>query len=191
MDKIFGKKVLIDSCILIYYHDDLYSAETQKLIDILRKNNEILISDVSGFEVFKNCQEWKNIEKYEELLNTFDSFPVDRPALMNAATLYYLYKKSGNINKQDERINPKNKLTGDLIIGGSVLSYQNCLLLTSNKKDFPAPCWKLIAEHIIGEAPNEIKVYLLEPNMENIKSDVPVYDPIDWPGRERKYKFRG
>jgi hypothetical protein len=109
-----------------------------------------------------------------------------------------LYKKSGRINyKQEaesEMIDSKDKLTGDLIIGGTVISYQNHVLLTANKKDFPAPYWKTTAKHTLTTTKNkEILLYLIEPIMDEINKTLNSMpkEPETWPSRQNNYKYRG
>lgn len=192
MDKIKNRKIIVDSCILIYYFEDLDKGETKRLINSFKRNNNtILMSAISVFEVFKNRQTSKEIKKYENLLNSVDDIPIDSPILMNAATLYYLYKKEKDDKNsiKEKNVDPKDRLTGDLIIGGTVLSYENYLLLTANKKDFPDPFWDTIATTEIGK--NAIKVYLIQFNIQLLPKETPLIDPKDWKTKERKYFPRG
>jgi len=188
MDKIKNRTIVIDSCVLIYFFEDNDEGETRELINDIRRNgNTILMSAISVFEVFKNRQTEEKAKEYENLLNSIDDIPIDSPVVMNASTLYYLYKKNKENNK-NRPLDPKDKLTGDLIIGGTVLSYENHLLLTANIKDFPSPFWETIATAEIGN--NHIKLYLLQFSYKSIPQEIPLTDPKDWKTKGRSYFFR-
>jgi len=193
MDKIIDKKIVIDSCVLIYFCEDNDGGKTEELINMLKENNNgIFMSDISGFEVLKNRQDSEKSINYEKLLNSIEGIPVDSPVFMNAATLCYLYKKIRKVTcREGEEMDPKDKLTGDLIIGGTVLSYENYLLLTSNKKDFPEPYWEVIATGEVGSV-EKIKIYLMRPNIAALLSEIQTMEDIKmWPTKKRMHGFRG
>ena len=199
MDTIKYKKIVLDSCILIYACDQETKEECIKFLQQLIKNrNKITYSSFSAFEVLKNRQRRENEKEYTDLLNDIYRIPVDSPTLANAATLHFLYEESGRINKKknlkENLVDLKDKFTGDLIIGGTVISYDNHLLLTANKKDFPEPYWKSIYEYEIKTANNiKIKIYLLDPVMEEIekKLEKEIVSPDDAPSRQNSYEYRG
>ena len=194
-----NKKIVLDSCILIYACD----SETKEscisfLQQLLKNGNKITYSSFSAFEVIKNRQRRDNEKEYTNLLNNLYRIPIDSPVLSNGATLYFLYEESGRINKKKnlkkDLVDLKDKLTGDLIIGGTVISYENHLLLTANKKDFPEPYWKSVFEYEINKKDeSKIKIYLLDPVMEEIKKKLEkeIVSPEDTPSRQNSYGYRG
>lgn len=196
---IKNKKIVLDSCIFIYSCDKETEQSCLRLLDKILSNNHIAYSAISGFEVLKNRQEKNNHKKYTDFLNKIHRIPVDSPVLMNAAVLFYVYKKSlgkiGSVCKtKTGLLDPKNKLTGDLIIGGTVISYENHLLLTANRKDFPEKYWKSVTEsEVISNGEEMIEVFLLEPVMNEILKNIDseLQDPRDWPTRESIYQYRG
>lgn len=191
-------KIVLDSCILIYSVDQHTRESTNVILDKFKTNkNRLVYSSVSAFEVLKNRQEQENEAEYSALLNRHYRIPVDTPVLANASTLYFLYKQTNKIqqSKKDSfKLDPKDKLTGDLIVGGTAISYTNHWLLTSNKKDFPEEYWKTKMTNVITSTDGQkISVYLLEPDMnrvvKNLK-DTPK-DTKKWPSQKNIYPYRG
>jgi predicted nucleic acid-binding protein len=197
MLKIKSKKIVVDTNICLYYFGEKTKKSAKKLLDQLSQNNIISISHISCFEVIKNVQDLSGHYKYLTFINSFQRIPIDSPVIMNAATLYYVYKKCNlfNLTKQpkDQLLDRKDKLTGDLLIGASVLSYSNHLLLTANKKDFPSKFWREVEVFEIGDNEEKIKVYMLDPIMEEIEKIIgrEKVDPGSWPSRKSRYEFRG
>ena len=189
-------KIVLDTCIILYSVDDNTRDSCKSIISKFEENgNRICCSALSCFEVLKNRQDEVNEKDYVTFINKIPRIPVDTPTLANASTLYFLYKKTNRIQEKKETFDPKDKLTGDLIIGGSTLSHQNHLLLTSNKKDFPDEFWEIKLEFNIDcKDNNQIKAFLLEPKMNEIISVLPVNSlqkPENWPTRKNLYDYRG
>lgn len=198
MLKIKDKRIVLDSCILIYACDHETKNSCLSFLKKILKNNTISCSALSGFEVIKNRQERGNEKEYTKFLNKIYRIPIDTPVLMNAATLHFLYKKSGKISHKKGigkgLIDLNDKLTGDLIIGGTVISYKNHLLLTADRKDYPKPYWNLVLEDkIITTDYKEIKIFLLEPVMSEIlnKIETKLQEPNNWPSSPNIYEYRG
>ncbi len=190
------KKIVLDTCIIIYYVDENTKESCNSIIKGFEENgNRICCSALSCFEVLKNRQDSENEKEYTNFINQLPKIPVDTPTLANAATLYFLYKQTNRIQEKKETFDPKDKLTGDLIIGGATLSHQNHVLLTSNKKDFPDEYWETILEFDLSTKDNDlIKVFLLNPKMGEITSRLPknsLQKPENWPTRPNLYDYRG
>ena len=170
---------------------------TKKLLSQFSKNNIISISAISGFEVIKNVQNLSDHQMYLDYANSLQRIPIDSPVLMNAATLYYAYRESGlfNLRKETNRelLDRKDKLTGDLLIGGTVISYSDHFLLTANRRDFPIKFWKEVEVFEIGDYEKKIKLFLLDPIIEEIQKIIGnnKTDPATWPFRKSRYEFRG
>ncbi len=165
MNQTKNHKILIDSCILIYCGSDKYSERVRGFLHLLDNNkNKLAISEICGFEVLKNCLNKENIDYYLKLINYLDNIKIGRYALMNAAFLHGLYKKDTSNSDREEGAK-KEKMAGDLIIGGTAI-YDGALLLTANIDDFPMPYWKIFAhDHIVykdGPKFKVLNVYLLE-----------------------------
>jgi predicted nucleic acid-binding protein len=191
-----NKKIVLDTCMILYYVDEHTKESCKQIVDVLEDNgNRVCCSSLSGFEMLKNRQDYLNEKEYTDFINTLPKIPVDTPTLANAATLYYLYRQTNRIQEKEDTYDPKDKLTGDLIIAGAALSHENHLLLTSNKKDFPEKYWSNLLEfNLITKNKNLIKVYLLEPEMNNIISGLPensFHKPENWPTRPNLYDYRG
>lgn len=192
------KKIVIDTNICLYYFNEKTGQSTKNLLDNLsQKNNIISISAISCFEIIKNVQNFSDHQKYLDYANSLQRIPLDSPVLMNASSLFYVYQMSGLFNlinqSNEELLDRKDKLTGDLLIGGTVLSYSNHLLLTANRKDFPSKFWSEIEVFEIGDQEEKIKVYLLNPLIEEIEEvlSAKVVDPANWKSRKSRYEFRG
>lgn len=191
------KKIVLDTCIILYCVDENTKESCSLLINQIEKNgNRICCSSLSGFELLKNRQEDTNENEYINFINKLPRIPVDTPTLANAATLYYLYRQTNRIQEKKDSFDPKDKLTGDLIIGGATISYENHLLLTSNKRDFPDEYWYTILVFDLDTKDNakSIKVYLLEPRMKEITLKLPqnsLQNPENWPTRPNFYDYRG
>lgn len=198
MESIKDKKIIVDSNIWIYFYSDTHGRPTRDLIDQLKNQRCLLAySAITSFEVQKNRQTSELSDLYSKLLNEFDRVPVDSPALINAATIYYLYVKYGCINVRnsdqlENMIDPKDRLTGDLIIAGTVLSWQNRLLLTANRRDFPEMFWDSIAEVTLKDTGTT--VYLLRFKEDKIPEEIGgIEDTENLPSMvfTSDYHFRG
>jgi hypothetical protein len=140
-------------------------------------------------------------EEYIRLLNSLHRIPIDSPVLMNAASLIFAYKKNGNIGNStnlsaEELIDYKDRLTGDLLIGGATISHQNHLLLTANKKDFPEPFWEIEEQFEIKKDSGAIiKVFLLKPDtsqlLQSLDNEVKLIEPSTQPSKKGFYEYRG
>jgi predicted nucleic acid-binding protein len=190
------KKIVLDTCIILYCIDENTKESCGSIIKKFKDNgNRVCCSALSGFEVLKNRQESDNQKEYVDFINQLPRIPVDTPTLANASTLYFLYKQTNRIQEKSDFYDRKDKLTGDLIIGGATLSHENHFLLTSNKKDFPTEYWEVVSEfNLITKDGNLIKVYLLNPDMKKIISRLPknsLQNVENWPTKINLYDYRG
>jgi len=148
MEKIFNRKILIDSCVLIYCGHDKHSVFIENLLrQLTRNNNTLFISEMVGFEVLSECQNKKNATYYVELISKLRNVALNKKILMIGALLrkYYSQKKYGK----------EVCSVGDVLIGASAIQ-TGALLLTANRKDFPREFWNLIGKtHNIHEDEND------------------------------------
>lgn len=166
MEKIENEKILIDTNVLVYCGDKGWGEGAKKILRILKDNgNKLAIYEASCFELIKNAIDDTYRKYYFSLINYIDRKPIKREHLQNGAYLYHAYYKyfNGNCKKIGSI---------DLMISGLVIYEKGALLLTSNRKDFPMPFWKLVKQcHIlrkIGENDEILNVFLLKFDYDSI-----------------------
>lgn len=166
METISGKKILIDTNVLVYCGDKGYGADAKKLLRLLKdNNNKLATSEINCFELIKNAINEELCEYYFHLINYIDKIGIITEQLMNGCILYHNYHKSFSGNCKMGSM--------DLIVAGTIIHQKGSLLLTANRKDFPMPFWKLVAQTYIMRKKDEgdelINIYLLEFDYSKIK----------------------
>jgi len=149
------RKFLLDTCIL----QDI-SSESQLATYILAflgkltaQQNSFAISDFATFELLRGASQ-KIEAKRQTVLNLFQRYATDNPALLVAARLETLYKKQGvdsGISDGDKVLAATSVLTG-------------CPVITRDQTDFPIPFFQEIHREIItyqGARGNITRVVLI------------------------------
>jgi len=171
MNLVKNRKILIDTNVLVYCSDGSYGKEAKKLLRMLaNNNNKLATSELSCFELIKNAFDRKYRDYYLSLINYIDNHPVTPSTIMNGWNIYHAYIQ--------ESSNKKSIGSLDILIGSTAVT-NNALLLTGNRKDFPMPFWKLVAQtHMIrknGEADDIQNVYLLEFDVATYKTYIEAF----------------
>jgi|GEM_PF-5061746 len=132
ISSIKGERILVDSCVLIYSGDDLKKVQIGEIIKSLTANdNKLAISELSIFEVQKNVLNEGNRTNYNKVLLSFDTVPVHKRALMNAARLSQKYGT------------PKDH--GDHLIGGTAICHEALILSADQQHGFSRNHWVTVA----------------------------------------------
>jgi predicted nucleic acid-binding protein len=170
MESVANTKILIDTNILVYCGDKDWGQEARKLLRSLKDNkNQLATSRLSSFELIKNAIDPKLREYYIHLINYIYQVEAEMTALMNGCILYHqYYKKFGPKAKQIESM--------DLAIAGTIIYHKGTLLLTANRKHFPMPFWKIVAQSYLmckrSEKHELINLYFLEFDNTQLPSEV-------------------
>lgn len=159
MDIIKNKKILIDTNVLVYCGVKGFDVDAKKLLRLLKDNgNKLATSEINCFELIKNAIDEKLRSYYISLIDYIDKIAVTTSDLMNACFIYHSYHKSFGGNCKMGSM--------DLVVAGTAIYHKGCLLLTANRKDFPMPFWKLVAQCYIMRKKDEgnelLNIYLLE-----------------------------
>lgn len=160
IEEIKGKKVLVDTNILINCGREEFGADFKKILRTLVDNkNSLAISVVSGFEIIKKYNQVEKVSNYYiKLLNYIQNIEIDLKTMNIAGIMANkLYDKKDNYKKDN-----------DYIIGATVIKNKS-LLLTCNLKDFNKPFWNIVARSCISwESEDDCRkienVFLLESN---------------------------
>lgn len=159
IETIKNKPIIIDSNILYYCGADVFKLEIRKILRILANNNNQLgISELSGFEVLKNSEK-KDLDYFYSLLDYIANIPINKQILANSVILHNAYKKQG--------IECKNISPCDFMIGGTALSIKDAILFTANRRHYPSKIWNIDARKYIVfedfEQSKIINLYFLSP----------------------------
>lgn len=136
------------------------------------RENGLAISTLSRLEIFRNTIDKASESYFLQLVNYLHEISVDTTAIMNGVVLSHAYRKN-KITKDA----PSKSV--DLIIAGTALS-RTALVLTANRRDFPAPFWKTIERYsMVGQAKDRegdqlINVFLLEFDATKLPTDVQI-----------------
>ncbi|MBX4198630.1 hypothetical protein KW782_04890 [Candidatus Parcubacteria bacterium] len=160
MESVKNRRILIDTNILVYCGDKDWGQEAKKLLRVLKDNtNSLATSRLSSFELIKNAIDLKLREYYIKLINYIHQIEPEEQILMNGCVLYHQY-----FSKFPESARKIESM--DLAIGGTIIYHKEALLLTANRKHFPMPFWKIVAQSYLmckkSEKYDLINVYLLE-----------------------------
>lgn len=141
-------------------NETLYPSIIEVLKDAISKNYGISLSQFSILELVDNA----NVEKEAKRLQVIKGvkqFRVKQNVLLVAGHLGSLYKEDGISDSQQPE-------KGDKIIGATAIA-NNCLIYTTNGKDFPPPYFKEINRHFLQYKKNGRDVlmmgYFLEPDL--------------------------
>lgn len=145
-NQIQRQGLLLDTSILLPLTDREWRRRIFRHLTTLADKYDFAISEISIFEIFRRA----NIGEpertfYRDLLNPRAITVVEISSLIvqNA----WILCRCAHPTKIDGEA--KKNVTADMIIGGSVSSNSNGLLLTTDRSDFAMPFWKLLDKHLI------------------------------------------
>lgn len=153
--------IVLDTNIFQHLGNDSLAIEIIKVLkEAKEKNYGLALSQYSILELVDTA----NIDIEKRRLNVisgFKHFKVKQDILIVAGHLGCLYKDDGLTEKQQPE-------RGDKIIGATAINH-NCLIYTTNAKDFPPPYFKEIGRHWLTYKKNGADVaivgYFMEPDI--------------------------
>lgn len=139
-----NKDILLDTNIIISCGDKSFGTEARNILKKLVDNkNSLAISEITPFEILRKDLDDNDENYYTKLISDkrINIIPLSTSVLINASIL---------CREQHPKKETENKnIICDMLIGGTVMSNKEALLLTSDRKDFNKPYWKIISEEKI------------------------------------------
>ena len=170
ISEIKSYRILVDTNVLVDCGREEFGSDFRKVLRTLTdNNNQLAISQLSGFEIVKKFHRKKEvITYYVKLLNFLPNIELSTQILTNVGIIAHnIYQKNKNGETEDF------KKDNDFIIGATAITHKGSLLLTCNRKEFNSPVWKIVARECIdwdeGDKRKVENVYLLEPDYEELK----------------------
>lgn len=170
ISEVHNSKILLDTNILIYTQDQLYGSFVTEVLQALVDNsNELIASNIAGFEIFKKfSSDGELFEPLLNLLNETPRLPVDVAVLRCAG------KISHHLQNPDDKNSYKRD--NDTIIAATALEYE-CYLLTANVNDFKLPLWSVMANsHTVfdkrdGKGKGVLNLFVLESHISEVEAE--------------------
>jgi predicted nucleic acid-binding protein len=170
ISEIKDKRIVLDTNILIYTQHELYGEfVTEILQTLVDEGNELVASNIAGFEVLKKFS--SNEELFEPLITLINGtprIPVDVSVLRCAGQIsHHLY------NPEDKNSYKKDN---DSIIAATAIQH-DCLLLTANINDFPMPLWSIYANSYVvfdkadGKGKGIQNLFVLESRVKEVEEE--------------------
>ncbi len=144
---IANKKILFDTSVFICLLDKEYRKLLSKRLRALSANkNRFGFSEITIYEILRRQKindESKVMKAFYKLVsdNSFDVLKIDKETILNAAILCRMnYRDGDEIKKQ---------IVPDMLIAGTAIGADDCYVLTTDRNDFKAPYWHVVAELLL------------------------------------------
>lgn len=155
--------VLLDTNIISSFSNESFGVEIIKVLrEVFSLGYGLAVSDLTYFEILNEASMEKE-QKMVNALNGITRFYVKLDVLIAAAHLGSFYKEHGLPMTQFD--------TCDRIIGSTAI-LRNCIIYTTNGRDYPQPFFKEIERKMLNyqskEWPVCVPTYFMEPQTEYI-----------------------
>jgi len=159
------KRIILDTSVFIKMRHKKCASVIESVLGKYT-DIEVYVSDMTFFELIRQCNNINEIQKTRELLNQYGRYCVDTD--MIAYATYYINVLSKH-KKSDGKfsIQSKQLSDSDAIIGATAMR-DGSLLCTTDATDFPPPFFSEVSSDILfAESTDKIFVF---------KPDIDLYD---------------
>lgn len=137
-----SRVAIIDSNIIDYAFKERTKKVAAEILQKTAKDFTLVISEYLRFEVYRGLS-MSRIPAAKDIIKAFTAYPVSREVLDVAAALTTCYECDDQTKGQRGSISD-----GDIIIGATAFKHK-FVVITANRRDFPAPYFEERRKHVL------------------------------------------